>query len=54
MNAEKIKTLADKYVNPAALTVVVVGEAKDIKPALEKLGPVVVYDTDLKVETAAP
>ena len=50
VNAEKIKTLADKYVNPTELTVVVVGEAKDIKPALEKLGPVIVYDTDLKAE----
>ena len=49
VTAEKIKSLADEYVNPAGLTVVVVGEAKDVKPALEKLGPVVVYDTDLKV-----
>ncbi len=51
VNAERIKALADKYVNPAGLTVVVVGEAKEIKPALEKLGPVIVYDTDLKAVT---
>ncbi len=51
VSADKIKELADKYVNPAGLTVVVVGEAKEIKPALEKLGPVTVYDTDLKAAT---
>ena len=51
VSADRIKLLADKYVNPAGLTVVVVGEAKEIKPALEKLGPVVVYDTDLKPVT---
>ncbi len=53
VDADKIKALADKYVNPAGLTVVVVGEAKDIKPALEKLGPVVVYDTDLKAQPSS-
>ena len=52
VEADRIKALADKYVNPAGLTVVVVGEAKEIKPALEKLGPVIVYDTDLKAQTA--
>ena len=52
VDAERIKTLADKYVNPRGMTVVVVGEAKEIKPALEKLGPVIVYDADLKTQAA--
>ena len=52
VSAEQIKTLAGKYIHPDGLTVIVVGEAKEIEPALEKLGPVTVYDTDLKVKTA--
>ncbi len=51
---DKIKTLADKYLgNPdkGGWYVVVVGEAKDIKAQLETLGPVTVYDQDLKVKT---
>lgn len=51
VSVDKIKELAGKYVHPDGLTVIVVGEAKEIKPALEKLGPVTVYDTDLKVVT---
>ena len=56
VNADKIKTLASKYLRPDGLTVIVVGEAKEVEPALAKLGPVTVYDTDLKVksETAPP
>ena len=52
VTADKIKALADKYVDPVGLTVVVVGEAAEVKSALEKLGPVIVYDTDLKVQAA--
>ncbi len=48
---ENVKMLADKYLDPNTLTVVVVGEAKDIRASLEKIGPVTVYDTDLKVKT---
>lgn len=51
VSAEKIKELAGKYIHPDGLTVIVVGEAKDVKGPLEKLGPVTVYDTDLKVKT---
>ncbi len=45
---EEVKALADKYLGGDGWFVVVVGEAKEIKAPLEKLGPVTVYDTDLK------
>lgn len=48
VNAEAIKSLADKYLGADDATVVVVGEAKEIRPQLEKLGSVIVYDLDLK------
>ena len=51
VTAENVKALADKYLDPKTMTVVVVGEAKEIKASLEKIGPVTVYDTDLKVKT---
>ncbi len=53
VGANQIKSLDDKYLgNPdkGGWTVVVVGEAKEIKAQLETLGPVTVYDTDLKVK----
>ena len=48
---EKVKALAEAHLDPNRMTVVVVGEAKEIGKALEKIGPVTVYDTDLKVKT---
>ena len=48
--AEEVKSLADKYLGGDGWTVVVVGEAKEIKAQLDKLGSVVVYNTDLQVE----
>ena len=54
VGADRIKALADKYLgNPdkGGWIVVVVGEAKEIKAQLETLGPVTVYDTDLKAKT---
>jgi zinc protease len=50
VSAEQIKTLADKYLGADDATIVVVGEAGEVKPQLEKLGPVIVYDTDLKAK----
>lgn len=44
----KVQELAQKYLTTKDVAVVVVGEAKEIKPALEKIGKVVVYDQDLK------
>ncbi len=40
--------LAQHYLSLENTAIVVVGEAKDIKPELEKFGKVIVYDTDLK------
>lgn len=45
---ERAKELAQKYLRDDKLTIVVVGEANEIKPMLEKLAPVTVYDTDLQ------
>jgi predicted Zn-dependent peptidase len=44
----KVQELAKKYLTTENVAIVVVGEAKDIKPGLEKIGKVVVYDQDLK------
>jgi predicted Zn-dependent peptidase len=48
VSAPTVQALAKKYLVPEQMTIVVVGEAKDIKAPLEKLGTVKVYDTDLK------
>jgi len=39
--------LAKKYIDPKNLVVVVVGKAAEVRPQLEKLGPVTIYDADL-------
>jgi predicted Zn-dependent peptidase len=46
---DQAQELARKYLHPDALAIVVVGEAKEIRPELEKLGKVISYDADLKV-----
>ena len=45
---DKVEELAKKYLTTENVAVVVVGEAKEIQPGLEKIGKVVVYDQDLK------
>ncbi len=45
----KVKELAEKYLSTKDTAIVVVGDAKQIRASLEKLGKVVLYDTDLKV-----
>ena len=45
----KVKELAGKYLSTTDAAIVVVGDAKQVRESLEKLGPVVMYDTDLKV-----
>ena len=47
---EKAFELAKKYIDPNDGVIVVVGEAKDVLPQLQKLGKVTVYDTDLKAK----
>ena len=44
----QVQALAKKHLNPADLAIIVVGEAKEVQPALEKIGKVTVYDQDLK------
>jgi zinc protease len=44
---EKALELAKKYIEVSDLAIVVVGDAKEIKPKLEKIAKVRVYDTEL-------
>jgi len=44
----QIEELSKEYLDVEKLAVVVVGEAKEIKAELEKIGKVFLYDTDLK------
>jgi zinc protease len=43
---EQIQAVARKYINPANIQCVAVGDAKAILPVLEKYGPVEVFDTE--------
>jgi predicted Zn-dependent peptidase len=45
----KVKELAEKYLSTKDTAIVVVGDAKQIRASLEKIGTVVIYDTDLKL-----
>ena len=45
----KAKALAEKHLSTKDTAIVVVGDAKQIRAGLEKLGKVVLYDTDLKI-----
>jgi predicted Zn-dependent peptidase len=47
----KIQDLAKQYLTVEDVAVIIVGEAKEIRPELEKIGKVVVYDQDLKPVT---
>ncbi len=46
ITAKDIQEVAKKYLQPDRLLIVVSGNSKQIKPVLEKFGPVVVYDAD--------
>ncbi len=48
VTSAQVQALAKKYLSTENLAIVVVGEAKEIKPELEKLGKVFVYDQELK------
>jgi zinc protease len=47
-SASQLLELARHYLSVENLAVVVVGEAKQVQPELEKIGKVVLYDQDLK------
>ncbi|HUF63197.1 MAG TPA: pitrilysin family protein [Verrucomicrobiales bacterium] len=51
-SAIKLQELAREHLSVEDLAIVVVGEAKEVKEELETLGPVTVYDTNLRVKTA--
>jgi predicted Zn-dependent peptidase len=48
VTSAQVQELAKKYLSIENAVIVVVGEAKEIKPELEKIGKVFVYDQELK------
>ncbi|CUT04084.1 M16 family metallopeptidase [Candidatus Chrysopegis kryptomonas] len=46
ITAKDIQEVAKKYLHPDKILIVISGNSKQIKPVLEKFGPVVVYDAD--------
>lgn len=52
VTADDVQRVARQYINPQTQQVVVVGDAKKIKPILEKFGTVVVFDADGKPQGA--
>ena len=46
VTAEDVQRVARQYVNPQTQQVVVVGDARTIRPVLEKFGPIEVYDAE--------
>jgi len=54
VTADDVQRIARKYVNPATMQVVAVGDAKKIQTILEKYGPVEVYDTEGKAVVVRP
>ncbi|HWL52995.1 MAG TPA: pitrilysin family protein [Chthoniobacteraceae bacterium] len=50
---EVASRLAKKYIDPKDLVVVVVGKAEEVLPQLQALGPVTVYDADLKAVSSS-
>jgi zinc protease len=49
VTADDVQRVAQQYVNPKTQQVVIVGDAKRIKAALDKFGTVEVYDTEGKL-----
>ena len=53
VTADEVQRVARKYVDPARLQIVAVGDAGKIRAAMEKYGPVEVYDTEGRPVAAA-
>ena len=54
VSADDVQTVSKKYIDPANMQVVGVGDAQKIGPVLQKYGPVKVFDTQGKPETLKP
>ncbi len=54
VTADDVQSVSRKYINPATMQVVGVGDAQKISPILQKYGPVKVFDTQGKSETSNP
>ncbi len=54
VTAEGVQAVSRKYINPATMQVVGVGDASKIAPVLQKYGPVSVFDAQGKPEEAKP
>ena len=54
VSADDVQTVSKKYIDPANMQVVGVGDAQKIAPVLQKYGPVKVFDTQGKPETLKP
>ncbi len=52
VTSDDVQQVAHKYINPATMQIVAVGDATKIKSVMEKYGPVEVYTTDGKPEVA--
>jgi predicted Zn-dependent peptidase len=48
VTAEDVRRVARKYLDPQTIQIVAVGDARKIKPVLEKFGKVEIYDSDGK------
>jgi predicted Zn-dependent peptidase len=46
VTADDVQRVARKYINPESLQIIAVGDASKVKPVLEKLGTVTVYDME--------
>ena len=54
VSAEEVQAVSRKYINPANMQIVGVGDAQKIAPVLQKYGPVKVFDTQGKPEASKP
>ncbi len=54
VSADDVQTVSKKYIDPANMQVVGVGDAQKIAPVLQKYGPVKVFDTQGKPEALKP
>ena len=54
VSADDVQRVSRKYIDPATMQIVGVGDAQKIGPVLRKYGPVSVFDTQGKPEEVKP